>query len=298
MKILNLTKHDIYITYSWSDVNHGVCGHIYEVIDYFIILKNHFNIGIFLAEFNREQFYEIIKNKYNFNEAIIQNILDCTTFNVGERPSLVKAKNIVFTDGAYNRLNNMTILAQSVILFSCGEKISNKKHNWHILQDERIYGTCLNSINYKKKILFSGLNTIIKSEERSLVYLTKNCRGIFEEDAYELFSRNEKFIIVSNDQEEYNFLNVEKYHPPVDNIFERFNKYIYTPVARQWDCSPRFIAECKFYNKEVEYFKIDYLDIDLGLKFRRWDIDNDFQSLFLEDDDEIVTILKGIQGPL
>lgn len=38
---------------------------------------------------------------------------------------------------------------------------------------------------------------------------------------------------------------------PVSNIFDRFDTYIYTPTPKSWDCSSRFIPECKFYKKDV-----------------------------------------------
>jgi hypothetical protein len=81
---------------------------------------------------------------------------------------------------------------------------------------------------------------------------------------------------------------------PVENIFEKFDTYIYTPTKGSFDCSPRFIAECKYYNKNIIYHDIDenYLNVDTGLKFRKYDIDNNFKSLLLNENDEIVSILK------
>ena len=82
--------------------------------------------------------------------------------------------------------------------------------------------------------------------------------------------------------------------PPVKNLFEKFSTYVYTPVKRKWDCSPRFIAECKYFNKEVIFHNIDYWKEDKGLYWRQWDIENNFDSLFLKEDDEIIQILKNI----
>ena len=79
---------------------------------------------------------------------------------------------------------------------------------------------------------------------------------------------------------------------PVKNLFERFSTYIYTPTTAKRDCSPRFPAECKFYEKNVEYFCIDYIEDDLGLYYRRQDIDNNFDSLFLRPDDDIIQLLR------
>lgn len=82
--------------------------------------------------------------------------------------------------------------------------------------------------------------------------------------------------------------------PPVCNLFNRFSAYVYTPVPRKFDCSPRFLAECVHYGREVIFHNIDYWDEDKGLYWRWWDIQHDFQSLSLTDNDDIVTILQGI----
>ena len=83
---------------------------------------------------------------------------------------------------------------------------------------------------------------------------------------------------------------------PVNNIFEKFNTYIYTPTRDKFDCSPRFIAECNFYKKGILYHNIneDYLKIDTGLRYRKYDIENDFKSITLQDDDNIIKIIKSI----
>ena len=44
-----MSKPELIIMYTW-DINgyydNKVCGHMYEVIDYYLILKNHFNTKI------------------------------------------------------------------------------------------------------------------------------------------------------------------------------------------------------------------------------------------------------------
>jgi hypothetical protein len=44
-KILRLDpNYDLWLSYTWSSNNHGICGHTYEIIDYYYILKNHFKL--------------------------------------------------------------------------------------------------------------------------------------------------------------------------------------------------------------------------------------------------------------
>ena len=162
------------------------------------------------------------------------------------------------------------------------------------MQDDRVYKSVkVNGIDYKKRILFDKLKTIGPAKDNLLVYATKNCRNL---DSYEeLFHYGDNILAITNvENKPADIDGITFVIPPVDNLFEQFTKYIYTPVNRKWDCSPRFIAECKYYGKEVIFHNIDYWDVDHGLRVRQWDIDNDFESLYLKPDDAIVNILKDI----
>ena len=82
--------------------------------------------------------------------------------------------------------------------------------------------------------------------------------------------------------------------PPVNNLFSKFNTYIYTPTPKTFDCSPRLIAECKYYNKQVVYHNItaEYLKKDKGLNYRINDIESGLHNITLTDDDDIFNILN------
>lgn len=292
-KILKLDPaYDIWLSMTWSSNDHGICGHVYEIFDYFQILKKHFKVGIFFAE--TIDIEMALKNKYDFTDKEIQEYKDNTVF--GSKPSLLQGTNILFVDGGVVNAAAITLLFNNIFYFACGNKEvkDNNKKNVYILQDNRVYDPVnLNGIDYKKRILFDRLKPIAKSNTAVLLYATKNCRNI---DNYEqFFYYSDNIIAITNvenrpaDIEGITFL-----VPPLEDIFEKFDTYVYTPVTRKWDCSPRFIAECKYYNKEVIYHNIDYWDIDHGLRVRKWDIDNDFESLFLKSDDSIITILKDV----
>ena len=177
--------------------------------------------------------------------------------------------------------------------FACGNREikNNNKSNVWVLQDNRVYEPVkCNGINYKKKILFNRLKSIGKSNNQSLLYATKNCRHIKDFQQYKKYGKLLAIVnVIPKPIEGINFV-----IPPIENLFEKFDTYIYTPVDRKWDCSPRFIAECKHYGKKVIYHNIDYWEEDHGLRVRKWDIDNDFDSLHLKDNDNIIEILKGI----
>lgn len=290
-------SYDLWLTYSWSSVNHGICGHTYEVIDYFYILKNYFKVGILLCEdTDWDTFEKSIRSKYAFTEEEILEYKNNTVLL--NRPRLLRGKNILFTDGGIVNTRDLTLLFDNVIYFACGNKEvkNNTKNNSWILQDDRVYDSVkCNGINYKKKILFEKLKPISVSKDAVLVYATKNCRNL---DSYEELSQygNNILAITNKENKPKDIQGVTFVIPPVAELFEQFTTYVYTPVKRKWDCSPRFIAECKYYGKQVIYHDIDYWDTDLGLYWRKWDIDNNFESLFLTGDDEIVPILKRITG--
>jgi len=297
-KIVQLNKsYDLWLTYTWSGNDHGICGHTYEVIDYYYILKDKLKVGIFLAE--DIDLEKAIRSKYNFTEEEICDILDNTIF--GDKPSLLQGNNILFTDGGVVNNNSVTLLFDHIFYFACGNKEikDNEIKNVYVLQDDRVYDPVkLNGINYKKRILFSKLKRLKRPNLRDvLIYGTKNCRGV-PERIYKKYSKKFKqstILAVTNEENQFeDFDNVKCVVPPVEDLFNKFHIFVYTPVPRKWDCSPRFLAECKHYNKNVIFEGIDYWDEDKGLYWRNWDIENDFESLHLTEDDEIIHILEGI----
>ncbi len=83
---------------------------------------------------------------------------------------------------------------------------------------------------------------------------------------------------------------------PLQNMNERFNKFIYTPIDRKWDCSNRMIPECLYLKKEVIVdVDGDYFLDDTALKIRLDDIKKySISCIDLSKDKEIVNIIKGI----
>lgn len=318
MNLLKLDKtYDLYLSMTWNKRNnHGISGHVYEIIDYFLLLKNKFKVGILICEsMDWDVLYKAIITKYNISNEQIEQIKNNTIFQ--DRPDIVTGNNILFVDGGLSR----TLLPAGIILkfnnifsFKCSNESTHYNlpyKNVTLFQDNRVYNDIDNNIaiNYKKRINFNNLKKIknIKTNT-ALIYATKNCRNICNDYLLDIITsyKFDNYIIVTNVPEEYgdkfkNFSNVSFPEMPVTNIFEKFDTYIYTPTfldqinsERPFDCSPRFIAECKYYNKDVIYHQIDndYLNIDTGLKYRIYDIDNDFQSLILKNDDEIISLLE------
>jgi len=267
---------DILLTFSWGNFTHGVSGHLFECIEYYYILKNHFNVKILIPE-NIKNYKEIIESKYDFEKDEIRDILSNTIFSV--KPTLVKTNNIFFVDGSWKNIKRSNILYKKILCFACGDFSILEQDEATVLLDYRVYNKVPpKSFNYKKKLLLKKLKKPVKSENRVLIYATENCRD--------------------TDYDTENSLKVKKEDLPILNIFEKFNKYVYTPVSRKFDCSPRFLVECKYFNKEIEFYNIDYWKEDRGLYYRWKDIEEDFDSLILEEEDEIIDILKSIIFPI
>ncbi len=239
--------------------------------------------------------------------SLIENIKKNITF--ANRPKYVTGKNILFVDGGFTRTMlryGVALSFDNIFSFRCSNKDFHYNlpyKNVTLLQDERVYNDQDNkiSINYKKKIKFNIFKDIKKPlTEAALLYITSNCRKLCDDSIIDIIAQYkfDKYVILSNDKNYKKrfkpFKNIDFPVMPVKNIFERFNTYIYTPTEDNFDCSPRFIAECSFYNKNVLYHDIDdnYLEIDTGLKYRKYDIENDFKGITLQDDDDIIEIIK------
>jgi len=323
MKIFRTDKL-LTITYGWwKHEDQGICGHLYECIEYFFYLdyyyKNQINILIPERSLNYDILKEVIQNKYLIDSSKLENILNCIIFQ--DKPDVVICNNVLFVDGDLNFLkfsNNKNIIlkAKNVISFGCDKNGLNNKvseiyelyksnvKNFYNLIDHRIYKdlSTLNNvqyINYIKKIYFSLIIPPKKEKNRSLLYLTKSCRKISPERLKEIIKENKKYLIITD--EEYNdFLNNDKIlqiNPPIKNIFEQFNEYIYTDIDRKWDCSSRFLGECKYFNKNITLElknKENYLKEDLGLRYRLEDINSNLNKIELNLNDNLKDILNDI----
>ena len=318
MKFLKLDRsYDLFLSMTWNnDNNHGVSGHLYEILEYFILLYKQFKIGILICEdMSWDTIEKAIKTKYNIDQKLIKKIKENTFFY--NRPKYVTGKNILFVDGGFTRTSlrdGIALSFDNLFSFRCSNKDFHYNlpyKNVTLLQDQRVYNDKDSkiAINYKKKIKFDIYNKIKKVKtDTALLYVTTNCRKLCSNYLLDIVMeyKFKNYIILTNQPELYqeqfkNIKNVTFPAMPLDNIFEKFDTYIYTPtysVTKKelgcFDCSPRFIAECKYYNKDVIYHNIDkkYLEIDTGLKYRKFDIENNFNSIILKDNDNIIDIIR------
>jgi len=288
------TSYDLFLCSSWcgSRSKQGVNGHLFEMIEYYSILKNHIKVGILICdEMVPNTIRTVVQEKYDFTSDEIDELLSDIVF--ADQPKIVKGKNLLVVDGNFKNLSDKSLFFDNIMAFPCNDLTFQSMDNITVLQDNRIYGEGSNTINYIKKILFSRYKDIGDSVDNNLIYATTNSRKLnkqYLQSIEEKYKGN--FLLVTNEHMDLSDRFIQE-PMPIKNLFEKFGVYIYTPTMNKKDCSPRFVTECEYYNKEVVY-EIDYHTTDKGLYWRRYDIEHNFKGLFLNDGDEIINIIKGI----
>lgn len=303
-KILNLKDYDLVFTTSFF-YTHGVSGHLYEMIDYYYICSiNNIKCAVLLSDgITKEIFTTALKDKYNFNDKELRDILD-NTFEC-YRPKIILANNVCIVDGSW-RILDCVMYADNVFLLRCSENNFGYFHNnktikrTHLMQDFKLYPERFEELNikvvdYVKKILWGRYQPPKQSlTNTALLYLTTSMRATAADNIKHIIDKKicEKYLIVTNNPDLYESIkqpNVEVVRAPIKNIFEKFDTYIYTPTRWQIDCSPRFIVECAVYGKNVVY-EIDYEC--KGIDRRREDIDSNLNGLELLPNDFFVGYVK------
>ena len=100
-------------------------------------------------------------------------------------------------------------------------------------------------------------------------------------------------LVVPYKLDEYDYIDgVEQVLAPLPDFFNQFDTYIYTPVHRKFDCSPRLVTECFLQNKKI-FMHLDYMDI--GLETRYNDCVSNLESLNLKEGDPILDIIPSMK---
>lgn len=164
------------------------------------------------------------------------------------------------------------------------------------LQDKRIYTTKnpgFKTIHYVKKLPFSHYRLVSGPNGNvGMIYMTFNCRKISPYTVLDYHWRSgceKSLLVVPEKLDQYdNLAGIEQVEAPVEDFFSKFDTYIYTPVARHFDCSPRLVTECYLQKKNV-LVDLDY--VDLGLQTRIKDCQDDIKRLDLKAGDPLVEII-------
>lgn len=255
-----------------SPREHGLSGHIFECLDYYYLLSKYMKVKVIIPELvNPETFDSFVSSHYSIkiskNDIIFTNYFD-----------LLKCKKILIVDGGFwfiQKYRNR--LCGKIFAFACGADPINA--DFSILADFKVYNQRYpNMIDYTKKIL-PNLKRI--PGDRPFAHITKNCKSLNSDQIDRLLSKYPNILAYSDFvNPNYNFTNKQ-----IRNF--NFSKFIYTPVLRHFDCSPRLIIECQILQIPFELFEIDYYDP--GLQRR---LEYPYTDFVLLDNDSIIDILK------
>lgn len=263
----------LYNSFWGSKKGRGLNGHVFEILDYYNLLKNHFKVKCYFPEYNEsliKQAAERYTVDFDFNDFIF------------DYHKLIAPRNSLNVDGSYNFFLRNQMLGNK-LAFSCGSPKLDPEHlrpkDVLYFEDHRVYPLREKSIDYTKKIDCGIMRVPDVFGNRVFAHVTKDCKAVEIEPLIEKYPN----LLCYSDYlpESYHVTN-----KPV--MFGMFNRFVYTPVARHFDCSPRLIAECDYFNIPVDYYKIDYKDI--GLETRQQDIKT--KSYLLKQDDPIIELLN------
>jgi hypothetical protein len=264
--LLNLRKYDLVITTSYN-FKFGICGHLFEMIEYYWAIKNWTNLNpcILLSDGTTlEEFNKALENKYD--DLVIENVI------YHPFPKVLITKNLLIVDGS-SRFDRTEIYSDNFFLLRCHENeydfYSKNKSNCYLFQDFEIYEDIpdkITVIDYKKKILYNKFKKIEGAvDDAAMFYLTDVSRFMSEDDVKHVIQKYQfpDNVIFTNKTELYK--SIKTYKVPVENMWNKFSKYVYTKLPGKRDCSSRFILECMHYGKEVIY-DIDYFDKSLEVR--------------------------------
>lgn len=296
------SKYKVVLTYSPII---EITGHIFECFDYYLFLRQYCKVGIlFFCGLSKDKLKKVFESKYtvSFND-IEQDFIHIDNVSPTSEKQIIsfgKDTTVILADGNINSLqyNNIILATDKLYGFLCEyDNFHKMKYNTHIiyLQDYRVYGKneYFNSIDYVKKLPFKFYKKSNKTfDNTGMIYMTYVCRKVLPEviEKYHKMSGcNKTYLIVPYKLPEYDTIkNVIQVEAPLEDFFNKFDTYIYTPVNRKFDCSPRLVTECFMQGKKV-FKELDYYDV--GLETRYNDCISDLNSLDLNENDDILRII-------
>lgn len=296
------SKYKVILTYSPII---EITGHIFECFDYYLFLRQYCKTGIlFFNGLNLEKLKTVFESKYNqkFSSIIDDLIIISNISHTTNKQIIQFGKNtvVILADGNIKSLeyHNIYLATNKLYGFMCeDENFQEIKINNHItyLQDYRIYGKnkYFKSIDYVKKLPFKFYKKSISPNKNiGMMYMTYVCRKVepkIIEHYHKKSKCNKSFLIVPYKLPEYDSIpDVEQVEAPIENLFDKFDTYIYTPINRKFDCSPRLVTECFIHNKNV-FKDLDYYDI--GLETRYNDCVDNLDQLNLNNNDCILNLI-------
>jgi len=303
-------KKKIYFLMYDSCIIHGG---FFDNFEYYYIVKKVFKDCDVkwrcITNHSREDVLAVLQEKYQDIEPKVWKDIEVCRHEVRKfwrEPLMIDVLICATNSAMYWFLENGNIqAAKHYIGLSDWKDIHPKQNKYYknhlILGDERIYdykGAC-KMLPYRKKILFSKFKerNITDGEYDYMLNLSLIERRFKKEWIMELFDHfnlEAKFAAYSGHKNEgfYSYFkdldNIDLVIPPFDDFMGMFNTFIYVPYRDGSDATPRLIPECVYYDKGIEFYNKGYENIRSGGYWRYKDTMDDFNGLWLKEDDEIM----------
>lgn len=286
--LVNLRHYKVTLTTAYQPY-FGISGHLYEMIEYFYhlsIVKSIPSCILISDGTDPKMFFSAIESKYDFTQEELYHYKAHTYFEY--QPHVIYADTILITNGSM-RFLGADIFANKKLMFRCSNlEPGLERDDIVLLQDPRIYDDTSNSVPYKKSMLFSKYKKLEPKHPNVGMFYAKSNSKVMHRDELDYLvdkhkDRFDSFILLTDQVIDVPD-GVELKLVPIPDLWDSFGAYIYThkESTKLVDCSPRFVAECKFYGKELI---IEAPEIDKGLAARLYDIEHD--DVWLKEDDDI-----------
>ena len=286
--LVNLRHYKVTLTTAYQP-HFGISGHLFEMIEYFMHFRYVKGIDacILISDgTSKEMFFKAIDDKYDLTQEELQQFKDHTYFEF--KPFVIYADTLLITNGSM-RFEGADLFANKKLVFRCSNlEPGLDRDDIILLQDPRIYEDMDNSVPYKKRMLFSKYKKLEPKHPNVGMFYAKSNSKVMHRDEFDYLvdkhkNRFDSFMLLTDQVIDVPD-GVELRLVPVPDLWDSFGAYIYThkESTKLVDCSPRFVAECKFYGKELI---IEAPQIDKGLAARLYDIEHD--DVWLREDDDI-----------
>ena len=200
--------------------------------------------------------------------------------------------------------NNILIANQTITLADIKpthDRVKKYYKNYRTMYDDRLFEFDDLGEPYRKKLYFdifkkksygAKYDYMINLSIPQRVFPKSVMLDLFEqyegEIAIYVGKRNWRHYLWTNKLD-----NVHLLIPPIEDFMGMFHTLIYVPYNDGWDATPRLIPECKFYGKKVIYH--DIVDrVKAGGYYRMLDTKENFDGLWLREDDEIIRLVRAL----
>jgi len=259
------------------------------------------------TEFTRDQVVQILSDRYIdlpqivWDNLIVQDIVINTTV---KDPYISQVLFCATNSDVYWFLDhgNKLITVNTVTLADIKETHERAKRyykTYRTMYDDRIFEFNDFGEPYRKKLYFdifkkkeygAKYDYMINLSIPQRVFPKMLMMELFEqydgEIAIYVGKRNWKYYLWANKID-----NVHLLVPPIEDFMGMFHTLIYVPYNDGWDATPRLIPECKFYGKKVVYHDI-VESVKAGGYYRSLDTEQNFEGLWLREDDEIIKLVE------